>query len=148
MRFLFALLILAAPLAAAEPNRWCVATFEVEVTPPLGHPCMGGGILPAKKIEDPLYARGFAILGPDKPVVYVAVDWCEIRNDAYGRWCDAIAEAVGTVRERVMVSALHQHDAPIADLTAQKLLDENKSQGKICDLEFHEKTVLRVAKAA
>jgi hypothetical protein len=108
---------------------------------------MGGGIKPASKIEDPLFALGFVLRGAGKPIVYVAVDWCEIRNDAYERWRTAIADAAGTEPVRVLVSALHQHDAPVVDLAAQALLERHKAKGAICDLAFHEKTVQRVAKA-
>ena len=76
-----------------------------------------------------------------------AVDWCEIRNDAYDRWRDALAEAAGTTRQRVILSSLHQHDTPISDLTAQRFLDEAGAAGAICDLEFHEQAVLRAAEA-
>jgi hypothetical protein len=137
--------VYAAPAASPELT---VATFTEEVTPPIGHPCMGGGIAPVKEIVDPLYANGFVLRGAGDPIALVAVDWCEIRNDAYDRWRDAIAEAIGTKRERVLVAALHQHDAPVADLTAQKLLDEVKAKGGICDAAFHEKAVRRVARAA
>jgi hypothetical protein len=125
-----------------------LATFRTEVTVPTGHPLMGGGIAPAKRVEDPLFALGWVLLGAGKPIVYVAVDWCEIRNDAYDRWRQVIADAVGTDRVRVMVSALHQHDAPISDLAAQKLLEKYGAKGAICNLEFHELAVQRVAKAA
>jgi hypothetical protein len=134
--------------AWAQPAKLTVAPFAEEVTPPIGHPCMGGGISPVKEIVDPLFAHGFVLEGAGDPVVVVAVDWCEIRNDAYDQWRDIIAEAVGTKRQRVLVSALHQHDAPVADLAAQKLLNEAGAKGAICDIEFHEKVVRRVAKAA
>ena len=139
-------LLASSRLLGAEPKPFRLSTFTVEVTPPIGHPCMGGGISPVVKIIDPLYAIGFVLQGMEKPVVYVAVDWCEIRNDAYDRWREVIAENVGTTRERVMLSCLHQHDTPIADLTAQKLLEENGAKGAICQLKFHEATVQRVAK--
>jgi len=45
------------------------------------------------------------------PVVYVVLDWCEIRNDALERWRSVLAEAAGTSPQRVMVSAVHQHEA-------------------------------------
>jgi hypothetical protein len=109
---------------------------------------MGGGIAPAKEIVDPLFTHGFILLGAGDPIAVVAVDWCEIRNDAYDQWRQAIADAIGTRRERVLLSCLHQHDAPIADLTAQKMLDDAKAAGSICDLAFHEKTIKRIAKAA
>jgi hypothetical protein len=124
-----------------------LATFFAEVTPPLGHPCMGGGIAPAQRVEDPLWARGIVLLGLDKPVVIVAVDWCEIRNDAYERWRSVLAQAAQTSPERVLVSCLHQHDAPIADLEAERILQRHKAKGSICMLDFHERAVQRVARA-
>src|SRR5262245_8234708 len=153
-----ATLILAAALTllgaapAADKNektepKYAVAIFSADVTPPLGHALMGGGIAPAKQIDDPLFAHGFVLLGAGKPVVVAAVDWCEIRNDAYDRWREALAEAAGTSADRVLVTALHQHDAPIADLEAQRLLDKAGAKGSICDLKFHEQAVKRVAAA-
>lgn len=135
-------------LTAAEPLALKLSTFVEEVTCPIGHPCMGGGISPATTIVDPLYAHGWILQGVGKPICYVAVDWCEIRNDAYDRWRAAIAEAIGTDRERVIVAALHQHDTPIADLEAQRFLNKYEAVGAICNLGFHEKTVRRVAKRA
>jgi hypothetical protein len=133
--------------AAPEAGPFRLATFSADVTPPMGHALMGGGIAPARRVVDPLFARGFVLLGAGEPVVLAAVDWCEIRNDAYDRWRAALAEAAGTTPQRVMVTSLHQHDTPIADLTAQRLLDERKAAGSICDLEFHERAVRGVAAA-
>src|SRR5207302_198941 len=42
---------------------------------------------------------------------------------------------------------VHQHDTPIADLEAQRILERAKCKGAICDLDFHEKAVKSVAKA-
>ena len=58
-----------------------------------------------------------------------------------------LAEAAGTSIERVLVTSVHQHDAPLADLTAERLLAEAKVDGHIIDPEFHERTVQRVAAA-
>ncbi len=137
----------AGPRLAADQKEYRLARFSVDVTPPIGHPCMGGGIRPVAKIDDPLFAIGFVLLGNAKPIVVVSVDWCEIRNDAFERWRTVLAEAAGTEKERVLVSAIHQHDAPIADLEAQRLLERAKAKGRICDLEFHERVVQRVAAA-
>ena len=139
------LLILGGSVHAGPEYR--IATFSADVTPPLGHALMGGGIAPARKIEDPLFAHGWVLLGAGKPVVLVAVDWCEIRNDAYERWRSVLAEAAGTTPERVLVTSLHQHDAPVADLEAQRFLDRHKAKGSICDLAFHERAVQGVARA-
>ena len=138
-----------APLVgAAKPPKLTLATFMTEITPPLGHPLMGGGIAPAKEIVDPLFAHGFVLLGLDKPVAFVALDWCEIRNGAYDLCRDKIATAIGTHAPRIMVCALHQHDAPIVDPEAQQLLEKHKASGSICDVPFLEKTVDRIAVAA
>lgn len=136
-----------APLRATE-EKFALATFDTEVTIPLGHPCMGGGVTPAKEIVDPLLAHGFVLLGSGKPIVFVALDWCEIRNGAYDTFREQVAKAVGTEPVRVMLCALHQHDAPIFDLEGQRLLEEVKAKGAICDLAFFEKAVSRVVAAA
>lgn len=135
------------PLRATE-EKFAVATFETDVTIPIGHPCMGGGVAPAKEIVDPLLAHGFVFLGAGKPVVFVALDWCEIRNGAYDHFREKVAKAVGAEPVRVMLCALHQHDAPIFDLEGQQLLEKVKAKGAICDLAFFEKAVARVADAA
>ena len=113
-------------LQAADPPSYRLARFSADVTIPLNHRCMG--VLPtkSKKIVDPLYAHGFVLLGADKPIVLVAFDWCEIRNGAYDQWRDALAKAAGTTRGRVIVSSLHQHDAPVIDLEAQQMLNQHR----------------------
>jgi hypothetical protein len=108
---------------------------------------MGGGVAPAKKVADPRAASGFVLRGAGDPVVVCVADWCEIRNDAFTAWREALAKAAGTSPERVMLSAIHQHDAPIADLEAERILKAAKAVGSICDIDFHEKAVKRVATA-
>lgn len=130
--------------ARAEPR---VAVFEADVTIPIGHACMGGGVADAQEIVDPLFAKGFVLLGAGEPIVVVALDWCQCNNDSYDRWRDALAAAAGTTRRRVMLATVHQHDAPICDLTAQKLLDKYGLKGYHCDPEFHERAVQRTAAA-
>ncbi|MEX0612870.1 MAG: hypothetical protein WD229_12190, partial [Pirellulales bacterium] len=130
-------------IAKAAPLR--LAWFRADVTVPIGHRLMG--ILPARaaRVADPLEARGFVLLGTDTPIVWVAVDWCEIRNEAYDRWREVLAAAAGTDPNRVLVTCLHQHDAPVADLGAQRLLDDVGLSNQLCDADFHEDVVQRVA---
>jgi hypothetical protein len=148
--FLAALIIATVgkpvPAQAAEPL-YELATFSADVTVPLGHRSMG--VLPTKsqKIEDPLECRGFVFLGAGKPVVLAAVDWCEIRNGAYDQWRDALAGAAETSRERVILCSLHQHDAPVTDSGAQKLLDAVGLKGELYDVEFQADCLRRVAAA-
>ncbi len=140
---LFTLLL---PLTSAGAASYFASTFTADVTVPMNHGMMGG-LWKSRSVADPLYAKGVVLSGGGKPVVFVSVDWCEIRNEAYDRWRDVIADAAGTTRERVLVSSIHQHDTPIADLAAQRMLNEKKREGSICDLEFHETAVQRVAAA-
>lgn len=139
---------LSPSLAEGQPPKLMLASFITEITPPIGHPLMGGGIAPAKEVVDPLFAHGFVLQGADKPVAFVALDWCEVRNGAYELFRKQIAKAIGTEPVRVMLCSLHQHDAPIADVEAQQLLEKHKATGAICDLMFVETTVGRVADAA
>jgi hypothetical protein len=144
-RLLIGLLILPAVAVGAT---FRIATFEADITIPIGHACMGGGIANATEVADPLFAKGFVLLpSNDKPIVVVALDWCQCNNDSYDRWRDALAEAAGTSRQRVMLATVHQHDAPICDLRAQALLDDLGLKGSICDQSFHEIAATRVAAA-
>jgi hypothetical protein len=73
--------LMSCPVAAAlGPAEFRLATFAADVTPPLGHPLMGGGIVPAREVLDPLSAMGFVLLGVGRSVVLAAIDWCEIHN--------------------------------------------------------------------
>ena len=132
------------PACSATPE-FRVANFEADITIPIGHACMGGGIADAKQILDPLFAKGFVLLGAGEPIVVVALDWCQCNNDSYDRWRVGLASAAGTSPERVMLATVHQHDAPICDLTAQSLLDQQGLKGWNCDPVFHEQAVQRVA---
>jgi len=136
-----------AAVFAADKTEFRLATFSADVTVPLGHALMGGGIKPAEKIGDPLFAKGWVLLGPEKPIVLVAVDWCEIRNAAYDRWRNVLATAADTDPAHVLVTSVHVHDAPVADLEAQRLLNNSHAAGSICNLNFHEAAVQRVAEA-
>jgi hypothetical protein len=83
-----------------------------------------------------------------RPIVFVAVDWCEIRNESYDAWRAALAGVAGTDPERVLVTAIHQHDAPVVDIDAQRLLEAGGSAGAVCNIAFAETAVRRVAEAA
>lgn len=140
-------MLLAVSVALSDEGGFRVATFEADITIPVGHACMGGGVADAEEIVDPLYAKGFVLRGTGGPIVVVSLDWCQANNDSYDRWREVLAQAAGTQAERVMLSTVHQHDAPICDLTAQRLLDAHGLQGWNCDPGFHEQAVQRTAAA-
>lgn len=124
------------------------ATFAADITPPVGHALCGGMVAPAARIADPLSGRGLILWGGGEPIVIAALDWTELRNDAYERWRSELAKAAGTSPRRVLLSCVHQHDAPYADLEAQRLLDGQGMKGFHVDPEFHERAVQAVAAAA
>ena len=133
--------------SSSSSPRFQLSHFSANVTPPLGHGLLAGVIEPARRIVDPLFAHGIVLSGDQQPIVIVGVDWCEIRNDAHERWRRVLAEAAGTVPERVLVSSLHQHDTPVMDLEAQRLLDKQGLEDLFCDPDFHEKALRTVADA-
>jgi hypothetical protein len=124
-----------------------LATFTADVTCPVGHPLLAGLRAPAREIVDRLHARGFVITGAGAPIVVVAVDWCEIRNQSYDRWREVLAGVAGTVPQRVLLCSVHQHDAPVADLGAAALLAEVGLGGAMLDTKFHERAITAVAAA-
>lgn len=123
-----------------------IALFTADITPPLGSALCGGMVKPAERIADPLGARGFVLRG-EETVVFVSLDWTELRNDAYEAWREALATAAGTTPARVLVHCVHQHDAPYADLEAQRLLDGVGLKGFHIDPAFHAKAVGNVVAA-
>ncbi|MBS0203894.1 MAG: hypothetical protein JSS49_13395 [Planctomycetes bacterium] len=139
--------LLGQQVTAADAVGWKLSTFQLDVTPPVGHPLLGISFSPSTTLLDPLEARGFVLTGPEPALVVISIDWCEVRNDAFHRWRDVLAAAAGTTPERVLVHTVHQHDAPYFDLTAQKLLDASKPGGRMLDPSFHEDCVQRAAMA-
>lgn len=129
LRYLCPLLLTLLPgLLHAEPAT--LTTFRLDVTIPLGHACMGGGISPAKSVAQPLEVRGFVLaVPPEKPFVVANFDWCEIRGSAYDDWRAALAEVAQTEPQRVMISSTHVHDAPVMDPEAEFLLRAAEQSG-------------------
>ena len=123
-----------------------LATFSSDVTPPLGHPLCGGWIEPVRGVDDPLKALGVVLLGVGKPVVLCVVDWCGLRNEAFRVWRKALADAAHTTPEHVSLHTVHPHNAPFADVEAQKLIAAAKAPTSV-DLEYYADCVKRSAAA-
>lgn len=131
--------------AAAEPLR--IATFNVDVTPPLGAPLCDALCAPAAKIVDPLSARGVVLVADEQPIVLCAVDWVGIGNSGHDAWREAIAKAAGTTTSRVAVHCLHQHDAPGCDFEADELLAQHGLSGACFHVAFAHQAIKNVAAA-
>ncbi|MEW4565488.1 hypothetical protein AB1K70_23375 [Bremerella sp. JC770] len=121
-----------------------IATFQVDASPPIGS---NMAYDPTKGVEDPLSFRGVIIDG-NETLVLCAVDWCGVGNESHRLFKSAIADAVGTTPDKVMVHALHQHDAPRCDETSLKVLHEFNRVNKRYDGEFIADVRVRVAAAA
>ncbi len=112
------------PPKATEPavSLLRVATFDVDATPPVGS--MMAYDVVTNRWDLGLRARGVVLLGAGEPIVLCAVDWIGIANEGHDTFREALAQAAGTSAGRVAVHALHQHDAPDCDFSAEKLLKE------------------------
>jgi hypothetical protein len=97
-----------------------LATFDIDATPPVG------SILAYDTMTNNwdmgLRARGVVLLGAGQPIVLCSVDWIGIANGSQDAFQRALADAAGTLPERVAVHTVHQHDAPDCDFTAEQIL--------------------------
>ncbi|MBL9152009.1 MAG: hypothetical protein JNK37_05980 [Verrucomicrobiales bacterium] len=146
----FSRALLAAPwlpLRAAEDGLR-IATFEVDITPPLGSPLCHGNVPPSKEILTPLLARGIVILGAGDPIVLCAMDWVALANQSHLGIRKAIAQAVGTTDDRVAVHTVHQHDAPGSDLDTEQLLAAHGLGGRFSNEALDRRVFQAIADAA
>ncbi|MGB1888364.1 MAG: hypothetical protein ACPHOK_02060, partial [Akkermansiaceae bacterium] len=123
-----------------------VATFDLDVTPPVGSAM--AYTMVGKDPELSLRCRGVVILGSGKPIVMCAIDWIGVANEGYDQFRDALAKAAGTTRDRVALHALHQHDAPGCDFTAENLVKKFGLKGyERTKGDFHREVIGRAAAA-
>src|SRR5688572_24465190 len=99
-----------------------LGTFDVDATPPVGSHMAYDPV--TNKWELGLRARGVVLLGAGEPIVLCAVDWIGIANGGYDAFRQGLANAAGTTPKRVALHALHQHDAPDCDFSAERILRE------------------------
>ena len=123
-----------------------LATFDVDATPPLGSAMAYD---PVKRLDElTLRCRGVVLIGAGDPIVLCAVDWIGIANEAHDAFRAKLAEAAGTQPGRVAVHALHQHDAPGCDFTAENIIKELGVQGySRFEGTFHREVIARAAEA-
>ena len=98
-----------------------VASFNCEITPPLGEPLIWA--TKRVKVEQPLQAKGIVLADGTNRYAICALDWCLVANETQASFRRAIAAGISTSPERVAVQSLHQHAAPYADEGAHRLLD-------------------------
>jgi len=103
-----------------QPSGLRVSTFDVDATPPVGSLLTYDPEV--NKWDLGLRARGVVILGAGQPIVLCSVDWIGIANEGQDAFRLALAEAAGTIPERVAIHTVHQHDAPTCDFSVEKVL--------------------------
>lgn len=142
-----ALALIAMPSSglASEPTSPLKAgVFSVDASPPVGSPLAYD---PTKGVAHPLSSRGVVLVGEGGPVVLCALDWIGVANDGQTLFREAIAKAVGTTVDRVRVHALHQHDAPVCDFSADAILAEQGAKSEFFDPAFARDVIERTAAA-
>ena len=112
-------LALGAGLLVARAQL-AVAPFDADATPSPGSSLAYDPMTAAGELT--LRCRGVVIRGAGEPIVLAAIDWIGVANDSHDAFRDLLAAAAGTRRSRVALHALHQHDAPVADSTSERVL--------------------------
>jgi hypothetical protein len=120
--FIFLLLTVGKANCAAQDNFGYlqISSFDIDATPPVGSALAYDPMV--NRWDLGLRARGVVIQGSGEPIVLCAIDWIGIANESQDVFKETIADAAHTVPERVVVHTLHQHDAPICDFSAEKML--------------------------
>ena len=116
-----------------------ISTFSLDITPPMGSPLCGGAIESANAVDDPQYGLGFVLRGDGDPIVLVTMDCVGISNDSHDRFVVALAEAAQTDSQRVLLTSVHQHDAPWNDLGVQRRIDDCGLDYRFCDPQHFER---------
>ena len=111
------------PVLAGDAPQFRVATFQSEVTLPLGELLYAK---PLATVEHPLLAKGIVLDDGEKRYVLSAVDWCTMRNSTHAMFQNKIAAAAGAEPCHVALHCVHQHTAPPFDGGAEELLRKQK----------------------
>ena len=129
----------------AEAGELTLATFDMDVTPPIGSNLAYDTEMNSWDLG--LRAKGIVLSGAGKPIVLCAVDWIGIANESHDAFCQALADAAGTVPERVAVHTVHQHDAPICDFSSERILKEAGLDPSSYEGTFSREVIQRLKKA-
>lgn len=140
--------LLLVTAATVDGGDLRVAAFACDATPPKGHPLCGGWIQPLTAVDDPLLAKGVVLSDGRTRYALCAVDWCLLQTGAYDAFRESLAKALEIPVAQVALHTVHQHNAPIADANAQRLLDGLPGAPAHLDLEFLREVTERVGVAA
>jgi len=134
-----------SPALADETPGLRVATFDIDVTPPMGTHLAYDRMVAEWDLG--LRARGIVLLGAGDPIVLCSFDWIGIANGSNDAFRGALADAAGTTPARVTVHTVHQHDAPACDFSAEEILKARGIQPQSLDGTFAREVLPRLARA-
>ncbi|MCX8038095.1 MAG: hypothetical protein N3D11_13780 [Candidatus Sumerlaeia bacterium] len=124
-----------------------MAYFSFDATPPIGHPLCGGWIKPLEVVDAPLMGKGIILSDGRTRYVLCALDWCELRTASYDLMRRKMAEAAAVPESQVALQTVHPHNAPMADLRAQELIERETSPPAHLDVTFMHAVAGRAAAA-
>jgi hypothetical protein len=109
-----ALLLLAAPLTAAEPKGIRAGAHAIDVTPTKFPISVNGGMQDrqAKGAHDRLHARCLVLDDGTTKIALVVVDSCMIPREIHDDAKRQAQKATGIPTDRILISATHTHTAP------------------------------------
>jgi len=131
----------------ANQEGFRIGSFRFDITPPLGHSLCGGWIEPATRIDDSLEGLGYVLWGAGDPIVVCVLDWLGLCNKAHASWRTALAVAAGTSPARVAVQCVHQHNAPLVDCEAARLVAQQPGLPPVFDPAFVQECLQRAQAA-
>jgi hypothetical protein len=124
-----------------------LAVFASDVTPPIGHPLMGGWTKPVALISQPLVLKGVILDDGRTRTILASMDWCVLRGASFDLFRAKIAQAAGIPPRQVALQTTHTHSAPVADALAEKLIAATGKPLPHLDLEWMERIAEEAARA-
>jgi len=121
-----------------------VATFQCDVTPPIGHWLYGH---PLKTVEHPLLAKGVVLEQGGRRYVLCAIDWCVLSGGAHALLREKLAAGAATDPANTAIQCVHVHTAPILDTEAKQLLADVENPPAYYDPAFLDKVAADLAEA-
>ena len=126
-------------------NKLTLSLFDIDATPPIGTSMAYDSVINTWDLG--LRAKGIVLHGAGDPIVLCAIDWIGIGDEGYDQFCSTIANAAGTIPQRVALHTVHQHDSYRCDFGAEKILIKNEVDPKSYDGSFARFFLLRLEKA-
>jgi hypothetical protein len=140
-----AVLAVAGVAVAAQGDGLRLATFDADITPPVGSPMAYDPVVRVDEMS--LRGRGVVLLGAGRPIVLCALDWIGLYNEAHDLFRAELARAADTDPDRVAVHCVHQHDAPRMGTDAEAILREHGWPGGTWDSTHSRPAMIRVTEA-